>query len=91
MTIEIQDPEVERIIEEKLASGRFGSVGELIHHAVTSMRAPGERPVPVNHAELLPTFEERAAAFRRWAESHEHGIVLPDEAMTRASFYEDRT
>ena len=39
---------------------------------------------------ILHTSQERAAAFERWARNHDHGIVLPDEAMDRASFYEDR-
>ena len=33
---------------------------------------------------------ERAKSFRQWAEGHKDHVVLPDEAMTRASFYEDR-
>jgi len=32
--------------------------------------------------------EERAAAFRQWAVSHEGGPNLPDEALSRESIYD---
>jgi len=97
MTIEIY-PEDEEIIKTKLAGGDFANPAEMIHRALAvlfpvekTQPADSAAPTPfLNRDRLKATPAERAASFERWARSHEHGIVLPGEAMRRESFYGDR-
>ena len=43
MTIEIRQPETEALIEERLQSGAFRDVEEVLLHALRSSEAPAER------------------------------------------------
>jgi hypothetical protein len=92
MTIEIY-PEDEEIIKTKLARGDFSSPAQMIHRALAAL-FPAEKAQPaapgpfLNRDRLKATPAERAAAFEGWARSHEYGIVLPEEAVQRESFYE---
>ncbi len=99
MTIEIY-PEDEEIIRAKLDRGDFSDPAEVVHralavlfHAETAQTktADSADTAPfLNRDRLKPTPAERAASFERWAKSHEHDIVLPEDAMSRESFYGDR-
>jgi hypothetical protein len=41
MTIEIHKPELERMVEEEIASGHFRDVDDLLTHALRALRAKG--------------------------------------------------
>ena len=86
MTIEIHQPELEALIRQRMESGEFQSVTELIRRALTSLTPSAPEVRSSNGL----TSDQRAESFRRWAESHRDETVLPDEAMTRASFYGER-
>jgi hypothetical protein len=87
MTIEIHQPELEELIRQRMESGEFQSVSDLICRALISLAPPAPEAISPNG----PTPDQRADAFRRWAESHKDETVLPEEAMTRASFYGERS
>ena len=83
MTVELK-PEQERILEEALRQGRYRTIEEALEDAISTIadRSAAKRP-------LSPG--ERAAAFRKWAESHPHSTpVLSDEAVSRKSIYSSR-
>jgi hypothetical protein len=83
MTIELK-PEQERILQEALRHGRFQSVEQALDEALHSIAPSGGV-----RSTLSP--DERAAAFRSWAESHSHNTpVLSDEAISRETIYSDR-
>lgn len=86
MTIEIHQPELEELIRQRMESGEFQSLSDLIRKALISLGVPAPEALSPNGM----TPDQRADAFRRWAESHKDETVLPDDAMTRASFYGER-
>jgi hypothetical protein len=86
MTIEIDQPELEELIRQRMASGEFESFSDLIRRALIALATAAPEAISPNG----PTPDQRADAFRRWAESHKHETILPEEAMTRAGFYGDR-
>ncbi len=45
MTIEIQRPELEALIRERMKSGAFQSVEDVLMQALEALSAPGERGV----------------------------------------------
>jgi hypothetical protein len=84
MTIEIDQPELEELIRQRMESGEFQNVTDLIRRAMESLAVPA-----VNTADSA-TNRQRAEAFSRWVERHATNVVLADEAMTRESFYGER-
>ena len=44
MTIEVQRPELESLIEERMASGQFASVEEVLLHALQATSSPVTAP-----------------------------------------------
>jgi hypothetical protein len=50
MTIEIREPELERLMQEEILSGHFQSVDELLAEALHALREKNAAPAPVAHA-----------------------------------------
>jgi hypothetical protein len=68
-------------------------LGEAAKYQEFSLETMGEtivlRPVSPSRAVWQDrTPEERAAEFRRWAESHRNDADLPDEALRRENIYD---
>ncbi|MEW6128654.1 MAG: hypothetical protein AB1757_16565 [Acidobacteriota bacterium] len=68
-------------------------LGDAAKYQEFSLETTGEtivlRPVSSSKAAWESrTPEERAAAFRRWAESHHNQANLPDEALRRENIYD---
>jgi Arc/MetJ-type ribon-helix-helix transcriptional regulator len=57
MTIEIQQPELEALIQQRMASGRFGSVEEVLMAALKLAPEPEERR-PAGRKSLAQLFAE---------------------------------
>lgn len=58
MTIQIEDPEVEALIEERMASGRFDSVQTALHFVLTNA------PRTPDHDPREPSWKDAIAAAR---------------------------
>ena len=50
MTIEIQQPELERLMREEIGSGHFQSVDELLTEALQALREKNAAPAPAFRA-----------------------------------------
>jgi Arc/MetJ-type ribon-helix-helix transcriptional regulator len=48
MTIEIREPELERLIQEEILSGHFQNVDELLGAALQALREKNASPVPAS-------------------------------------------
>ena len=84
MVIDIK-PETEELLRQELSNGHFLTVEEII------IRGLQAGPLETMQTAPLGTPQQRATAFRNWYQSLQRsGVVLPDEAMERASFYGDR-
>jgi len=59
MTLEIQKPELQRLVQEEILSGHFQSVDDLITEALQALREKNTPPTPArrarkNLAQFLP-------------------------------------
>ena len=67
-------------------------LGEAAKYQEFSLEMTGEtivlRPVSSRAVWQTRTPEERAAEFRRWAETHRNDASLPDEALRRENIYD---
>ena len=82
-------PDLEQLIQQKVASGEFASPEAVIEAAV---RRLGNGPLPT---EPLPTSEQRLANLQELFEEVDHEPAprttpLPDEAFDRENLYDDR-
>jgi len=86
MAIELK-PETEQLLKQELTNGRFRSVDEVTLRGLEA----GPPTSQLLTREVLPSAAQRVAAFKEWYQSlPKTGVVLPDEAMERSSFYGDR-
>jgi hypothetical protein len=97
MTIEIHQPELENLIQQRMKSGAFRSIEDVLMYALTVATAAdsGDKSA----ANTVPSIahlqktdpEEWGRQFHAWAESHDRTTpLLSDEAISRDSIYPDR-
>ncbi len=53
MTIEIKEPELEKLIQQRLESGAFQSVEEILWQGLKAFKPQMEQPAPVSKAKDL--------------------------------------
>ena len=73
--------ETEKLMSEKLSSGRFAGPEDLIQAALESFSENGPR-------DRADDPEKRAEAWLDWVNRHRDGPGLPDEAVRRDAFYD---
>jgi hypothetical protein len=80
MTIEIRNAELESLLQERLRTGNFANVEDMLLHV---LKAGSEGAVSASTG-------EKAREFEAWVNSFPDTPPLSDEAISRESLYPDR-